>query len=72
MTENLNDSDDLDTPWAELESALLAFRDALMEMSLSLRDYQFEHDLAGRCSAEDMVQSLSEQITVQAKQAQRP
>ncbi len=25
MTENLNDCDGLDAPWAELESALLAF-----------------------------------------------
>ena len=43
--------------------ALFELRDALVELSLSLKDWQFETDLITRRNAEAEVQELLQQIT---------
>jgi len=47
----------------EVGAALFELRDALMELSLSLKDWQFETDLEQRKSIEKTVQQLLQQIT---------
>jgi len=47
----------------EVSAALFELRDALMELSLSLKDWQFETDLEQRKSIEKTVQQLLQQIT---------
>lgn len=44
----------------ELSAALFAFRDALMVLSLSLKDWQFEHDLEQRQATEQAMRELLE------------
>lgn len=46
----------------EVSVALFELRDALMELSLALRDWQFETDLEKRKNAEATVQQLLQQI----------
>jgi hypothetical protein len=41
-----------------VSSALLAMRDALTTLSLALKDWQFEHDLTKRESAQGITQAL--------------
>lgn len=52
----------------EVSSALFELRDALVELSLSLKDWQFETDLVKRKNTEEAVQKLLQQI----KSAQDP
>jgi len=47
----------------EVSSALFELRDALMELSLSLKDWQFETDRDRRKNAEETVQKLLVEIT---------
>lgn len=46
----------------ELSAALFAFRDALMALSLSLKDWQFEHDLQRRQACEQATRELFEKV----------
>ena len=46
----------------DLSAALFAFRDALMELSLALKDWQFDHDLQGRQATEQATRQLFEKI----------
>jgi hypothetical protein len=71
MTDKHNDSDSVNVSWAELSTALLEFRDALMEVSLCLRDYQFDHDFGGRNEAAILAQELKEKFTVQGERSRR-
>ncbi len=52
----------------EVSVALFEMRDALMELSLTLRDWQFETDQEKRKTAEATVHHLLQQIAA----AQRP
>jgi len=52
----------------EISSSLFELRDALVELSLSLKDWQFETDLVQRKNTEEAVQKLLQQI----KSAQDP
>jgi hypothetical protein len=47
----------------EVSAALFELRDALVELSLSLKDLQFETDLVKRQSTEEVVRKLLQQIT---------
>lgn len=47
----------------EVSSALFELRDALMELSLALRDWQFETDLQQREKNEAVVQQLLKKIS---------
>ena len=47
----------------DLSSALFELRDALIELSLSLKDWQFETDIDLRKNAENSVQQLLQKIT---------
>lgn len=60
--ENSGSRTELSTILAEVSAALFELRDALVETSLSLRDWQFETDLEQRKIAENTVQKLLEQI----------
>ena len=46
----------------DLSAALFAFRDALTTLSLSLKDWQFEHDLQKRLATEQAARELFEKI----------
>ena len=48
---------------AEVGAALFELRDALAELSLALRDWQFETDLEQRKIAENAVCELLQQIS---------
>ena len=48
---------------AEVGAALFELRDALVELSLALRDWQFETDLEQRKITENAVRRLLQQIT---------
>ena len=52
----------------DISSSLFELRDALVELSLSLKDWQFEIDLVQRKNTEEVVQKLLQQI----KAAQDP
>ena len=52
----------------DISSSLFELRDALVELSLSLKDWQFEIDLVQRKNTEEVVQKLLQQI----KSAQDP
>ena len=71
MKNKLSDSESLNVSWAELSAALLEFRDALMEVSLYLIDYQFDHDIGGRKEAENVAQELAGRIAMQVEQSRR-
>ena len=47
----------------EVGAALFELRDALAELSLALRDWQFETDLEQRKIAENAVRQLLQQIS---------
>jgi hypothetical protein len=46
----------------EVSAALFELRDALVELSMSLKDWQFEHDSERRKITENTVQQLLEQM----------
>ena len=46
----------------DISSSLFELRDALVELSLSLKDWQFEIDLVQRKNTEEVVQKLLQQI----------
>lgn len=48
----------------EVGSALFELRDALVELSLSLKDWQFETDLEQRKNTENKVQQLLQKMTL--------
>lgn len=48
---------------AEVGAAMFELRDALVELSLALRDWQFETDMEQRKKAENAVHQLLQQIT---------
>lgn len=60
--ENSGSRADMGKAIGEVSAALLELRDALVELSLSLKDWQFEHDCKRRKMAESAVQQLLEQI----------
>jgi hypothetical protein len=60
---NTESKTDMKNAVGEVSSALFELRDALVELSLALRDWQFETDLARRKDAENTVQQLLDQIT---------
>ena len=47
----------------EVSALLFDLHDAFMELSLSLKDWQFETDLEKRTTAEKTVQQLLQKIT---------
>jgi hypothetical protein len=47
---------------AEVATALFELRDALAELSLSLKDWQFEHDLERRKKTENTVRQVLRKI----------
>ena len=49
-------------PGQQLSAALFEFRDALVELSLSLKDWQFDHDRQGREATEQAMRELLEKI----------
>lgn len=52
----------------DISLSLFELRDALVELSLSLKDWQFEIDLVQRKNTDEVVQKLLQQI----KSAQDP
>ncbi len=60
---NTETTTDMRIAIGEVSSALFELRDALMELSLSLRDWQFETDSDRRKNAEETVQKLLNEIT---------
>lgn len=49
---------DLTQAMADVNQALLAMRDALTQLSLALKDWQFDHDLSRRANAHDITRGL--------------
>jgi hypothetical protein len=47
----------------EIGAALFELRDALVELSMSMRDWQFETDMERRRAAERSVQQLLKKVT---------
>jgi hypothetical protein len=47
----------------EIGAALFELRDALVELSMSMRDWQFETDMERRRAAETSVQQLLKKVT---------
>jgi len=47
----------------DISEALFAMRDALTHLSLALKDWQFEHDVARRGNAQGMAQGLLARLT---------
>lgn len=60
---NTESNTDMRNAMGEVSSALFELRDALVELSLSLKDWQFETDLAERKRVEETVQKLIDEIT---------
>lgn len=60
---NAESNTDMRNAMGEVSSALFELRDALVELSLSLKDWQFETDLAERKRVEETVQKLIDEIT---------
>ncbi|WP_114974092.1 hypothetical protein [Rhodoferax ferrireducens] len=60
---NTGSKTDMKIAIGEVSSALFELRDALMELSLSLKDWQFETDMVRRKNAEETVQKLLDEIT---------
>lgn len=52
----------VDNAFQEICTALFELRDALVELSLSMRDLQFETDVDRRCEAEKSVQELLQKV----------
>lgn len=53
----------VDATFQELGAALFELRDALVELSLSMRDLQFEADFEQRQATETTVQQLLQRIS---------
>ncbi|MEO8118263.1 MAG: hypothetical protein ABI606_02940 [Rhodoferax sp.] len=60
---NTGSKTDMKIAIGEVSSALFELRDALIELSLSLKDWQFETDTVRRKNAEETVQKLLDEIT---------
>ena len=60
--ENPEYKGDIKKAWSELSTALLDMRDALAELSMALKDWQFDNDLKQRKTTQDMVSELLAQI----------
>lgn len=60
---NTESNTDMRNAMGEVSSALFELRDALVELSLSLKDWQFETDVAERKRVEETVQKLIDEIT---------
>lgn len=60
--ENWESKTDMSKAFGEVSEALFELRDALVELSLSLKDWQFENDVGKRKNTQDTVQKLLEQI----------
>lgn len=59
---NLNSKTEMASAMGEISAVLFELRDALVELSESLQDLQFETDLEKRESIEKSVQQLLEKI----------
>ena len=46
----------------EVSAALFELRDAFVELSLALKDWQFEHDRVRRDQTNDLVKHLLEEV----------
>jgi hypothetical protein len=60
---NSESSTDMANALGEVSSALFELRDALVELSLSLKDWQFETDLKQRRHTETTVRQLLQKMT---------
>lgn len=60
--ENSPSGTNVENTFQEVSSALFELRDALVELSLSMRDLQFEADLDRRHAAELSVQQLLQRL----------
>lgn len=61
---NSESSTDMANALGEVSSALFELRDALVELSLSLKDWQFETDLEQRRQTETTVRQLLQKMTL--------
>jgi len=61
---NSESSTDMANALGEVSSALFELRDALVELSLSLKDWQFETDLKQRRHTETTVRQLLQKMTL--------
>jgi hypothetical protein len=61
---NSESSTDMANALGEVSSALFELRDALVELSLSLKDWQFETDLKQRRHTETTVRQLLKKMTL--------
>jgi hypothetical protein len=71
MTDDGTNPGSLDPTWADLALALTDCRDALTDLSLSLRDHLFDLDTVHRQSAWKMAQALPEKIKEQVGVSRR-
>ncbi len=62
--ENSESKNDLINHVGELGSALFELRDAFLELSLSLKDLQFEADVEKRALTQQVVQELMQHLTL--------
>jgi hypothetical protein len=60
---NSKSTTDMASALGEVGSALFELRDALVELSLSLKDWQFETDLKQRRHTETTVRQLLQKMT---------
>ena len=61
--DNQHSKSEIGNAMAEVSAALFELRDAFVELSLALRDWQFETDLEQREMAESTVHQLLQQIS---------
>ena len=61
--ENQQSSSEICGTIGDVSEALYELRDALVELSLALRDWQFEADLEQRKAAENTVRQLLQKVT---------
>lgn len=61
---NFESKTDMANAIGEVGSALFELRDALVQLSLSLKDWQFETDLEQRKNTEAKVQQLLQKMTL--------
>jgi hypothetical protein len=69
MKADFNDPGDSALAFADLAAALSAYRDALTDLSLALRDHLFDVDADGRKDAGAIEQELTEKLREQMRQA---
>ncbi|NDP40297.1 MAG: hypothetical protein GZ093_16380 [Rhodoferax sp.] len=60
--ENSSSGTNVENAFQEISSALFELRDALVELSLSMRDLQFETDVEKRHATELSVQQLLQRM----------